>query len=176
MEDNRQRQQDEITALKAIFGDSAVETDDASDHTVLLVYAPLDTTEAQADIRFHLPTTYPSQDPPFFEWIAAKDTRAELFAKDPGLIHLSRKLALNSDMQTDIENELRRMWLEDMCQDVVIFSWLSWLDTYFSEHWPRPLDPVALPKDSTVSSKSNHTCSDTKNTVHAQEPTAAPVS
>ncbi|KAJ2889086.1 hypothetical protein FB639_000174, partial [Coemansia asiatica] len=126
--------------------------------------------EAQIDIQFYLPVTYPSQDPPFFEWITAKDTRAESFAKDPSLIHISRQLALSSEMQSDIEKELRRMWLEDMCQDVVIFSWLSWLDTYFSEHWPKPLDPVALPKDNVCSvPNSNHAaCSDTKPNAHIE--------
>ncbi|KAJ2787200.1 hypothetical protein GGI15_000920 [Coemansia interrupta] len=165
-DDNRQRQLDELVALKAIFGDSAIEQDhDSSEHISFLIHAPLDTAEAHADIQFHLPVTYPSNDPPLFEWICARDVRANPANRVPGFIYPSRQLVLNPAMLNDIETELQRMWKEDMCQDVVIFGWISWLDSYFSEHWPQPLNPIPLPKD-----KPDLPASDNSVTSHSLSP------
>ncbi|KAI7825844.1 ribosomal protein S5 domain 2-type protein [Kickxella alabastrina] len=154
-DDNRQRQQDEIMALQAIFGDSSVELDQTAGHSSYLLHVPLDCIEAQADIRFHLPATYPSDDPPIFEWIGAIDLRAKHGEQTPGYIYPMRQLALSASIHSNIEQELHRMWDEDMCRDVVVFSWVAWLDGYLSEHWPQPLDPIALPKEAEPKSTSN---------------------
>ncbi|KAJ2355135.1 hypothetical protein GGF43_002870 [Coemansia sp. RSA 2618] len=150
--DNRQRQQDEILALEAIFGEQAVEKcDDASSDSFIL-HAPVDAMEAQIDLRFHLPGSYPSDEPPVFEWIGANDISAQLQEASPGLVYPIRQLVLSDAMYDAASNELHRLWDEDMCRDVVIYSWLAWLGEYLSERWPQPLDPIPLPKDGDAAS------------------------
>ncbi|KAJ1995750.1 hypothetical protein GGI25_000728 [Coemansia spiralis] len=149
IETNRQRQRDEFIALQAIFGESAVETSNTRDDTSsFMLHIPIDNTKAQADICFHLPDTYPSDDPPVFEWIGAHDMGNS--AENPvatGYMYVQRQLALSSNMRIDIEQELHRMWAEDVYKDVVIFAWVSWLSEYLETHWPQPIEPIPLPKD-----------------------------
>ncbi|KAI8325862.1 UPF0029-domain-containing protein [Martensiomyces pterosporus] len=128
--DNRQRQQDEIVALQAIFGDGAVVRSEAAGDYSFELHAPLDGIGAQADIRFHLPATYPTDDPPVFEWIATHDTHSRDIDRLPGYVYPERRLVLSQGMSEDISRELRRLWDEDMCRDVAIFSWVSWLPEY----------------------------------------------
>ncbi|KAJ1958540.1 hypothetical protein EC988_000241 [Linderina pennispora] len=146
-EDNRQRQQDEILALVAIFGDEAVKTSEITGDNSFELYVPLDILEAQADIRFHLPATYPSEDPPVFEWLASHDLRSRSKDKKPGYVYPERQLSLTAGMREDVAAELRRIWDEDLGKDVVVFSWASWLPEYLEAHWPHPLDPIPLPSD-----------------------------
>ncbi|KAJ2031276.1 hypothetical protein IWW57_000781 [Coemansia sp. S610] len=146
--DNWQRQQDEIVALQAIFGEPAVEISEASGpQRSFVLHAPLDLCEARASIRVYLPETYPSGDPPIFEWIDAHDSNADRVADRPGYVIPRRQLVLSKDMRGAIEHELCRAWIEDMCCDVVIFTWVTWLDTYLAELWPRPAAPIPLPRD-----------------------------
>ncbi|KAJ1965737.1 hypothetical protein GGI12_000565 [Dipsacomyces acuminosporus] len=146
--DNRQRQGDEIVALRAIFGEDAVVHSDVLGDNSFELHAQLYSIAALADIRFHLPATYPSEDPPVFEWIAAHDINHRDSERLPGYAYPERRLVLSQDMREDIANELRRMWDEDLSRDVVIFSWISWLPEYLSTHWPQPVDPIRLPTDS----------------------------
>ncbi|KAJ2468067.1 hypothetical protein GGI03_001214 [Coemansia sp. RSA 2337] len=153
--DNWQRQQDEIVALQAIFGESAVEMcETAGPQRSFVLHAPLDMCEARASIHIYLPETYPSADPPIFEWIGAYDSNADSVVDRPGYVIPRRQLVLSKDMCGDIENELRRAWMEDMCCDVVIFTWITWLDTYLTELWPRPAAPIQLPRDDSNSASS----------------------
>ncbi|KAJ2829631.1 hypothetical protein FBU31_002658 [Coemansia sp. 'formosensis'] len=110
--------------------------------------------EARVSIRIYLPETYPNGDPPIFEWIDAHDSNADSVADKPGYVIPWRQLTLSKDMRGDIEHELRRAWMEDMCCDVVIFTWVSWLDTYLADLWPRPATPIPLPRDDNSSTSS----------------------
>ncbi|KAJ2890446.1 hypothetical protein GGI21_002306 [Coemansia aciculifera] len=152
--DNQQRQQDEIVALQAIFGASAVEIGETPgrQQRSLVLHAPLDACEARASIRFYLPETYPSSDSPIFEWIGAHDTSADDTAERPGYVIPRRQLGLSEDTRSAIAQELHRAWSEDMCCDAVIFTWVSWLDAYLAELWPRPAAPIPLPRDDSNSS------------------------
>lgn len=146
---NTQRQQDEIVALRAIFGESAVvlETNQSA-LTQFVLHVPLASVAGQADIRFYFPATYPSKEPPVFEWISAQDTQRETETLEPGFMYPpDRHLPLSKDMRDEIEKELFREWEEDMCFDVVVFSWVTWLGGYFEQRWPQPADPIPLPKE-----------------------------
>ncbi|KAJ2644864.1 hypothetical protein GGF44_000357 [Coemansia sp. RSA 1694] len=146
--DNQQRQQDEIVALQAIFGASAIEMGETTGpQRSFVLHAPLDACEARASIRFYLPETYPSGDPPIFEWVGAHDSSADDAAGRPGYVIPRRQLGLSEDMLNTIEHELRRAWREDMCSDVVIYTWVTWLDAYLAGLWPRPAAPIPLPRD-----------------------------
>ncbi|KAJ2745696.1 hypothetical protein GGI20_001971 [Coemansia sp. BCRC 34301] len=146
--DNQQRQQDEIVALQAIFGPTSVEIgEDIQSQRSFVLHAPLDACEARASIRFYLPETYPSADPPIFEWAGTHDSSADDSAARPGYVIPRRQLSLSEDMHCAIEHELHRAWREDMCCDVVIFAWVTWLDTYLADLWPRPAAPIPLPQD-----------------------------
>ncbi|KAJ1837810.1 hypothetical protein LPJ70_005706 [Coemansia sp. RSA 2708] len=145
--DNRQRQQDEIVALEAIFGEQAVERCNVAGGESFVLHAPLDAMEIQVDLRFHLPESYPSDSPPVFEWVGARDISADVREGQPGLIYPSRQLVFSDAMVDAAGGELHRLWDEDMCRDVVIYSWLVWLGDYLGERWPQPLDPIQLPKD-----------------------------
>ncbi|KAJ2078533.1 hypothetical protein H4R24_004419 [Coemansia sp. RSA 988] len=155
--DNRLRQQEEILALEAIFGEHAVDGCDNSCEMFIL-HAPLDVMEAQVDVRFYLPESYPSDSPPTFEWIGARDITTDLKASKPGFIYPSRHLVLSHEMRRAASDELCRAWREDMCKDVVIYSWVGWLAEYLSGQWPLPLDPIPLPKDGDAKQPNNNAC------------------
>ncbi|KAJ2558833.1 hypothetical protein EV175_000614, partial [Coemansia sp. RSA 1933] len=157
VESNQQRQEDEIAVLKAIYGEEAVETIDSN---TFILHTPVDGTKAQADICFHLPDTYPSDDIPMFEWIGARDTSADTtMPTDSGYIYVERSLALSNDMRLDMEREMHRLWDENQCRDVVIFSWTTWLSEYLERHWPQPLDPIPLPSDNNAGPDIQGSCS-----------------
>ncbi|KAJ2147637.1 hypothetical protein IWW43_004814 [Coemansia sp. RSA 1935] len=155
--DNRQRQQDEILALEAIFGAHAVEKSGNPDEHTFILHAPIDTMEAQLDLRFHLPDSYPSDTPPVFEWVCAHDMSARLRESSPGFIYPVRQLVLSDSMYDMASTELHRVWDEEMCRDVAVYSWVVWLGEYLSERWPQPLDPIPLPKDSVANVASSST-------------------
>ncbi|KAJ2455014.1 hypothetical protein EV183_001118 [Coemansia sp. RSA 2336] len=147
IEDNRQRQQDELVALEAIFGEQAVERCSVDGGESFVLHAPIDSMEAQADLRFYFPESYPSNSPPVFEWIGARDMSSDTRPPQAGFIYPSRQLLFTSEMTEHANSELHRMWSEDMGKDVVIYGWLTWLNDYLAERWPQPLDPIPLPKD-----------------------------
>ncbi|KAJ2799449.1 hypothetical protein H4R20_004434 [Coemansia guatemalensis] len=155
--DNRLRQQEEILALEAIFGEHAVDRCEGTCEMFIL-HAPLDALEAQVDVRFYLPETYPSDSPPTFEWIGARDVTADLKTNKPGFIYPSRQLVLSHEMRHAARDELCRAWREDMCKDVVIYSWIGWLAEYLSGQWPLPLDPIPLPKDGDAKPFNKNAC------------------
>ncbi|KAJ2777776.1 hypothetical protein H4R18_004971 [Coemansia javaensis] len=141
---NRQRQQDEILALEAILGAAAV---DRADGASFVLHVAVNAMEAQVDVRFHLPDTYPSDSPPVFEWVGARDVSAAARPQPAGFVLPARQLAFSEAMSRAAAAELHRAWAEDMCRDVVIFAWVTWLEGYLAEHWPLPLDPIPLPRD-----------------------------
>ncbi|KAJ2717339.1 hypothetical protein H4R19_000091 [Coemansia spiralis] len=146
--DNRQRQEDEMLALAAIFGDAAVERDGDDDNSSFVLHAPIDAMEAQVDVRFYLPESYPSDSPPVFEWLGARDMNAaDIGARPSGYMYPTRRLVFDEEMSRVAAAELHRAWDEDMCRDVVVFGWIAWLAEYLSQRWPCPLDPIPLPKD-----------------------------
>ncbi|KAJ2331004.1 hypothetical protein GGH92_009361 [Coemansia sp. RSA 2673] len=57
--------------------------------------------------------------------------------------------------------------MEDMCCDVVIFTWITWLDTYLTELWPRPAAPIPLPRDDSNSASSLPAASKCTEPIHA---------
>ncbi|KAJ2162297.1 hypothetical protein GGF46_000788 [Coemansia sp. RSA 552] len=154
--DNRQRQQDEILALEAIYGEKAVERCAVSGGDSFVLHAPLDALEVQVDLRFHLPDSYPSDSPPVFEWIGARDMSAEIRGVGPGFVFPARQLVFSEAMHRAASSELSRMWEDDLGKDVVVFGWATWLSEYLAERWPQPLDPIALPRD-----KEGHASEDT---------------
>ncbi|KAJ1868443.1 hypothetical protein LPJ78_000191 [Coemansia sp. RSA 989] len=145
--DNRQRQQDELVALEAIFGEQAIERCNVDGGASFVLHAPIDSMEAQADLRFYFPESYPSNSPPIFEWIGARDMSSESRPLQAGFIYPNRQLLFTSEMTEQANSEIHRMWSEDVGKDVVIYSWLAWLNDYLAERWPLPLDPIPLPKD-----------------------------
>ncbi|PIA15595.1 UPF0029-domain-containing protein [Coemansia reversa NRRL 1564] len=125
---------------------------------MFILHAPLDAMEAQVDVRFYLPESYPSDSPPIFEWIGAKDITADINTNKPGFIYPSRQLILSHEMRRAASDELCRAWRDDMCKDVVIYGWITWLSEYLSGQWPLPLDPIPLPRDGDAKSLSRNTC------------------
>ncbi|KAJ2776016.1 hypothetical protein IWQ57_000173 [Coemansia nantahalensis] len=156
--DNRQRQRDEMLALAAIFGDAAVEHD--GDTSSFVLHAPIDAMEAQVDVRFHLPESYPSDSPPVFEWIGARDVSADGDARPSGYMYPTRQLVFSAEMSRAAAAELHRVWGEDMGRDAAVFGWITWLAEYLSERWPRPLDPIPLPKDGISAAAKAAECAD----------------
>ncbi|KAJ2846865.1 hypothetical protein IWW36_004142 [Coemansia brasiliensis] len=154
MNDNQQRQQDELVALEAIFGEQAVERCNVDGGESFVLHAPIDSMEAQVDLQFYFPESYPSNSPPIFEWIGARDTSAENRPPQSGFIYPNRQLVFTSTMTEYANREMHRMWSEDMGNDVVIYSWLTWLNEYLAERWPQPLNPIPLPKDGKAKDKS----------------------
>ncbi|KAJ1732584.1 hypothetical protein LPJ61_001975 [Coemansia biformis] len=172
--DNRQRQQDEMLALAAIFGEAAVELCDEADSTSFVLHASIDAMEVQVDVRFYLPESYPSDTPPVFEWVGARDMSASIGARPSEYMYPTRQLAFSESMSTAAAAELHRAWDEDMGRDMVVFSWITWLAEYLSDHWPRPLDPIPLPKDGKADIRGK-ACPGARGAGEAPDGTAEPV-
>lgn len=115
-EENRQLQEEERLALEAIYGPDVIKPDDASPNSyVVTVNVDQDETELWSPrvmvLRFFLPSTYPSRDPPVYEISS---------------VYCGPR-RIESNMLDVIEREFETLFQPGQ---VVLFEWISWLRDY----------------------------------------------
>ncbi|KAI7887147.1 UPF0029-domain-containing protein [Lichtheimia hyalospora FSU 10163] len=128
-DDNREVQEEEILALQAIYGEHCVQSDPNAPHGYNVTINLDDEEEATATlsprilvVRFFLPETYPSQDPPVYE-VTSKYCGTHRV--DPSMIET-------------IDREFSQLFSQGQ---VVLFEWISWLRDYLEAHVDKSIAP-----------------------------------
>ena len=132
-DDNREVQEEEILALQAIYGEHCVQSDPNAPHGYNVTINLDDEEEATATlsprilvVRFFLPETYPSQDPPVYE-VTSKYCGTH---------------RVDSSMIETIDHEFAQLFSQGQ---VVLFEWISWLRDYLEAHVDKSIAPPPTP-------------------------------
>ncbi|KAJ1653476.1 hypothetical protein IWQ61_006403 [Dispira simplex] len=154
LQDNRQRLDEEIVALKAIYGDQVVTCIDSSEtnlhngkpQNASIAYTfcyPVANGQFQVYFILYFPNTYPSQQPPVVEWLSAQ--RCDLAQIGPTELTLPPqwretlvpnldRLAMTNTMRQAIAEAWSDIWQANG-YEVVVFQWLEWLSDYLEGQW-----------------------------------------
>ncbi|KAJ8661481.1 hypothetical protein O0I10_002747 [Lichtheimia ornata] len=145
-DDNRELQEEEILALQAIYGEHCIQSDPNAPHGYNVTINLDDEEEATATlsprilvVRFFLPETYPSQDPPVYEVTSV----------------YCGTHRVDASMIETIDREFAQLFSP---RQVVLFEWISWLRDYLEAHVEKsiaPPQPPPPPSSSTPSSSAN---------------------
>ncbi|KAJ1969388.1 hypothetical protein IWQ62_000656 [Dispira parvispora] len=154
LQDNRQRLDEEIMALRAIYGDQVVASidpckthsriDEPEDATIgYTFHYPVSNGQFQVNFILYFPATYPSQETPVVEWLSAQ--RCDLAQVDPTeltlpprwretLVPKLDRLAITDTMRLAIAEAWSDIWQANG-YEVVVFQWLEWLSGYLESEW-----------------------------------------
>lgn len=128
-DDNRELQEEEILALQAIYGEHCIQSDPNAPHGYNVTINLDDEEEATATlsprilvVRFFLPETYPSQDPPVYEVTSV----------------YCGTHRVDASMIETIEREFAQLFTPGQ---VVLFEWISWLRDYLEAHVEKSIAP-----------------------------------
>ncbi|KAJ1926837.1 hypothetical protein IWQ60_003466 [Tieghemiomyces parasiticus] len=141
--DNRERQDEEVTALEAIYGDAILRPETDSDppgtHRTYTGRFVIDDRQVVLTFRLYYPASYPSRDPPLIEWLGAahvipSSTEVPEDHRNHTFIRSLANVPLTASLLEPIAENFARLW-EDSLHEVVIFQWLDWLEGYLRERW-----------------------------------------
>ncbi|KAI9499527.1 ribosomal protein S5 domain 2-type protein [Zychaea mexicana] len=131
-ENNKDLQEEEYMALEAIYGPDVVKKENESSDDAYIVTINLDDDDETLKsprivvVRFFLPPTYPSNDPPIYEVSSV----------------YCGTHRIDNTMLDKIDNEFQAMFQPG---EVVLFAWISWLRDYLENEVEKP-DEEALCK------------------------------